>query len=669
LAIFNKLLFPLLATILLLVHIRTDAQIANTLNSDGQPANPFLTDTTNGKNKMGNKWIDEQARINYHYLNSLVKHYPDTSLRKFHHYQPVQPWWGRDMGNIASPTFNMFYTPDQVIGPQLGYHIWDMQMITLDSLPFYNTTRPYSSFQFQLGSKTEQKAEILHTQNINPDWNFAFHFRNINSPGYFRFHQTTSNCGSFNTGYASRDQKYQMALAFIYNKFNQDENGGIVRESDLTDPSLTNRELIEVNLPGRGGSTYSRRSAVTNIYRTWDLYLQNSYAWGKADTLYNEDSTAATYRFTPRFRVKHQLQLHSEKHTFRDSEPDSARYAFLGIASRFAPNDTLESIQSWFYIENRFSLNGYLGKGEALALVEAGIANRIDNFSTDYRTDVNKSTTVSNYLFGQIRKEAQEEGQWSYEAAARFFFTGTAAGDFDINASAGKDLKTLGRLSAGFKQTLSNAPYAWEYFQSNFYNRNFSFNKPSVTKLWGDIAIDRLRLSFGARNYLMANYLYYDDTFTPQQQSEAFSVLQVYGRKQFVYRSFSLDNEVIWQQPTANAPVNLPAFMLRHILSVETNLFKNALKAAVGLEARYHTPYFANGYTPYFNQFYLQDAIRVSNPVECTAFFNFKVRNFRCFVSGDQLQQLVIKKNVINAPGYPAQNALFRFGFNWVMIN
>jgi hypothetical protein len=35
----------------------------------------------------------------------------------------------------------------------------------------------------------------------------------------------------------------------------------------------------------------------------------------------------------------------------------------------------------------------------------------------------------------------------------------------------------------------------------------------------------------------------------------------------------------------------------------------------------------------------------------------------------DQLQQL-FTTNVINAaPNYPAQNMMFRFGFNWIMIN
>src|SRR5690606_4736878 len=117
-----------------------------------------------------------------------------------------------------------------------------------------------------------------------------------------------------------------------------------------------------------------------------------------------------------------------------------------------------------------------------------------------------------------------------------------------------------------------------------------------------------------------------------------------------------------------NAPVNLPALMLRHQIRIETPMFKKALQFSTGIEMRYHTAYHADGYTPYFNQFYYQNTYLVNNRPEFMSFFNFKVRRFRAFVIGDQLQQL-IWTNVINAPGYPGPNALFRFGFSWVLIN
>jgi hypothetical protein len=276
---------------------------------------------------------------------------------------------------------------------------------------------------------------------------------------------------------------------------------------------------------------------------------------------------------------------------------------------------------------------------------------------------------MNDYVFGAIKKEALDTGQWQYGVNAQFFFTGPAAANFDINATAGKNFKSFGSIVAGIQQTLSNAPYAYTSFHTNFWTSDYDFDKTSITKVWAELQLDRLHLNAGIRNYVLGNYIYYDASLQPQQQSGPFSVLQVYGRKLFTYGIFNLDNEIVWQQPTANTKVHVPALMLRHSFSIETALFKNALKIATGIEARYNTSYYNDGYIPFYNQFYYQDSIKINNPVQLSAFFNFKVKSFRFFFMGDQLQQLFIKKNVINFINYPAQDALIRFGFNWIMVN
>ena len=53
---------------------------------------------------------------------------------------------------------------------------------------------------------------------------------------------------------------------------------------------------------------------------------------------------------------------------------------------------------------------------------------------------------------------------------------------------------------------------------------------------------------------------------------------------------------------------------------------------------------------------------------QAALFFNFKIKNFRAYIMGDQLQQF-FTRNTITAPGYSLQDAMLRFGFNWVMIN
>lgn len=659
--------------LLLLLQIRAGAQVINpNLEPSAQQTNMFKQGGDSAAFKTNSDWKEEHARIYYNYLNSAVVHYPDTTLSRFHRYQPVQPWWVKDLGNYGTAARNQLFSPYLPLGLSLGYHIYDVYKLNLDSLQFFNTTRPYSAFSFMLGSKTEQNVEILHTQNITPNWNIAGRLRYLSAQGFYDLQKANSIGGSFSTNYQSKNQRYYIAAGFIYNRHKQNENGGIASASFLDSSVYSERQQIPTTLPGL--ILGSRNAAVTNILRDLDFYIQNNYSFGKTDTIYTKDSTGMSVQFTPRFRIKHQLQLHSERHIYNDAAPADARYTSLQPSRPFVSGDTVYSAQNWFYVDNRFSLNGFIGKRKELVQVEAGIGNRIDRFNTNYRTGSDPQSSVGNYLFGELKKEAFSAGQWSYLAAATLFFTGDATGNFDIRASVGKDLGKWGMFSGGFRQNLSNAPYAYTTFRTNFYDRNAAFDKTSVTELWASVGFESIGLQLGIRNNLIANYLYFDSNLKIQQQGEAFSILQIFGRKVFNFSVFSLDNEIAWQQATGGAPVNLPALLLRHKLGIESTLFRKALHVAVGLEVKYHTPYYLAGYTAYFNQFFYQNNIKTSNAPECGVYFNFKIKSFRAFVVADQLQQF-FTTNVIQAVGdvpgavYPGPNALFRFGFTWILIN
>src|SRR5690606_9123261 len=161
--------------------------------------------------------------------------------------------------------------------------------------------------------------------------------------------------GSLNTNYTSPNERYKLKAAFIYNRFSQDENGGIAADSFLNLSNFSDRSRIPINIPvlfsGRD------KSPVNNQLRDVNVYIQNNYSWGGTDTTYNKDSTQQTVTFVPRFRLQHELKIHSEKHLYNDYLPDSLRYAAIAPLS-LGTQDTIFGRQKWNYIDNRFSLNG-----------------------------------------------------------------------------------------------------------------------------------------------------------------------------------------------------------------------------------------------------------------------------------------------------------------------
>jgi hypothetical protein len=647
-------------------------QVGNTLMNQRDP----FADTTglaqdSASKKKAVEWDEEPAIISYKYLNSEVKHYYDSSILFFHRSGINQNIDYQDLGNFGAPANKRIFDLQSEPGLRLGYNLWDRYKIGLDSVHFVHTTRPYTSLSFSLGPKEMQWVDFFHTQNINPNWNFAFRVANNTSQGFYRIQKATGVNAFLSTDYKSDNERHKMKIALIANSAKNDENGGIVSDSFLNDNAFSNRTLIPTNI---NANSYTI-SPVNNRHNNFQFYIENSYAWGIKDTTYNEDSTQASYHFTPRFSLKHRFNLERNRHRYTDGLLDANRYAFYqpirDSILRFPSGaDTIRIWETLTTLDNRFSINTFIGKELQLVQLEAGIGIRLDW----YRHNVNgpndaDKNYLSNYVFGQLHKDAIEENQWSYLAALQFFYSGPAIGNLKLEGNISKEFKQVGAFNLGAKQLVMAPTFQQEWLQSKYFVINNEFSNTSNTKLYGNLNIKALKLDVTLSNQLINNYIYLDESLNYRQHEAVFSVLQLAGRKLFEFGNFNLDNEVVWQQLAGDAPLNLPSLLLRHQLTFKVPLFKGKLLTYLGLEGQYHTPYKADGYNPVFNQFYYQDNITIDNMPSLAMFFNFKVKRLRAYVAGEQLQQYLFNKTNINAPGYPAANPHIRFGFNWVMMN
>jgi hypothetical protein len=636
------------------------------LPTGGTRANNFGNPNDSaGKKTNTNEWENENAQIYYTKPFSAKKEYLDTSIHQLHRRPFSQPWF-RDLGNLGSPSISLLFTPRNPVGLSLGYYSFNPLRFNIDSLKYFNTTKPYSDFSYNLGSKLEQLAQIFHTQNIKPNWNVAVNYRKINSPGYYITQRNNHDNFFLSTNYTSLSKQYEVYGGITYNKQQHDENGGILSDTFFNNEQFADRKSIPANF---FNSSYSRnRSPVSTLQRDFIASVEQAFTWGRKDTTYNEDSSQYDIKLTPRFRINHKLELGWMRYQFKDLKPDSLRYDDF-FQRKFATSDSVFSRQELFFVDNRFLINGLIGKSENQIIFNAGAGNRIDQFATKYIIGKQEDNIISNYLVGSIIKEASMPKKWAFTANGKLFLTGSAAGNFLLDANIAKDLgENWGMIKIGASQQLNNAPYNFTVYQNQYWSRKNNFDKESTSKLFANIESRRYKFSISFNNYLMSNFLYFDMAQKPQQFTNTFSVSQLCVRKIFKYHHFVLDNEMSFQQVTNAAPINTPSFLGRHQFSIESSIFKKLLKMATGIEIQYHSSFFASGYSPLFNQFYFQNTYRVSNIPAASVFFNFNIKRFRSYIMFDQVQQF-FNKNIIITQGYAAQNAMLRFGFSWVMVN
>jgi hypothetical protein len=626
------------------------------------------------------EWRDEPVKLQMTRAFSIVPIAPDTEIHNFQRRPFSQPWY-RDLGNLGTAARSQLFLPENLghTGPSLGYHVYDVYRLSADSLLYYNTTRPYTVFSYQLATKLEQTLRLIHTQNISPRWNFAARYQKVASPGFYRLQRTSHDAASLSTHYSSSNQQYEIFGAAVYNKEQCDENGGILNDSFLSSSRYFDRQTIPVALDNPNyfvTSSLGPRSAITNVLRDFNILLRHQYTLGRRDTVYNADSTQYSINLIPRFSVRHRLEGGSEKQKAKNAAPDSLIYTSF-FSRHFASADSVYSVQQWGWLDNHVSLNGFVGPETGPLSFSAGAGLRLDNFYTDYVAGRETSSIISTYVTGDISKESLAPGAWGYSANARFFVAGSAVGNFLANGQISKDFgRRIGSVRAGATLQLSDAPYAYTLYRNQYYRQESSLNKENITVLWGEVANAPLGLTVGIKNYLIGNYIYLQDSLSDvsngklqfSQYATAFNLTQLTLREVFHFGHFVLDNELAFQQVTGSAPVSVPLLLGRHAASYESYLFSHALKIATGIEVRYHTEYNAEGYAPFYNRFYYQSSYSSSNKPEFSAFFNFKIKRFRAYLMGDQLQTLFWQNTVVH-PGYPSQDMMIRFGFDWVMVN
>lgn len=658
-------------------------------------------DTSNDKSNDG-KWHTQEANVYYEYPDEATHHTPDTSIHTFHRRLFIQPW-SRDMGNPGSPVLNLLFTPEYRVGPSLGYHIFNVYRFHPDSLKYYNTNRAYSLFSYQMAGRQENIASLMHTQNIRPNWNVAAEYRKISSPGAYQVQRNNHDNFYLSTNYKSLDKHYTLYSGIIYNKQQHDENGGVTNRRFLDSADYNNRRILPT--PYQSSNYSSTRSSVTNVQRDFTLTLRHAYTWGTTDTLFDEEDTAAyTYTLTPRFSISHQGTLSTEQHSYKDLTPDSMRYTTLfrhpfqnaGNGFYAANTDSVFTRQKWFWADNKVLFNGFLGKIGKQLQFSVGAGIRYDQFISDpvtkfipdtpyTRIGYDRRSNASTYIVGHLGKEALTPNAWQYQADLKLFTTGPSAGNFAFNALVGKNIDAIqGSFTAGATQQLGSAPYSLTDYQNIYTYSRFSFAPESITCAHAGLQSSRIKLSGGGRVYLINNYIYLSENELPAQYTATFTLPQLWLRKVFRVGSFYLDNEIVYQKVTGSTPVNVPEIMGRHQLSYEKPLFRNAIKIATGLEVRYNTSYMPAGYNAQFNRFFYQNYDEIANTPELALFFNFRIKRFRAFIMGDNMQQLFAANailftgtpvrsratgDVTAIPVYATGNAMLRFGFSWAMIN
>ncbi len=631
-------------------------------------------------NRQGNDSLkrrdnnEDSITIFYRYLDSNAIRKVDSSILDLNNRLPL-PAEYIHLGNYGTAARSLIFSKRMKAGPDAGFHAFDAYKYTIETTPFYQTTRPYTELGYLLGSKSEQVVDILHTQNVRPNFNLAFQYRFINTPGEFKNQNSTHNNYRINGNYQSRNKRYAAYGIILKNKSRVAENGGLVADSFLNKTGLNDPFTIPTRLPGVGRTTrdfFNTSVSTGNLYDESIFMYRHHYDLGQKDSLIINDSTTVRL-FYPRFRFQHTFKYAKNGYEFRDVISDSG--SINNYKNYFGYKIGLDSFflrDQWNEVNNDFSIISFPEKNNANQFLKLGTS--VQNLKGVFKNSTHNYINV--ILHGEYRNKTRNQ-KWDLEANGQFYAVGNNIGDYQAQVSLKRFIsQQLGSIELGF-QNVNRTPSFLYTGQTSFPVKAISsINKENTSRAFALINNDEKNLKLYGEYYLISNYTYFDSFFSARQESAIFNLLHIGAEKKFrLNKSWSVYSEIHLQQTAGNPPLNVPLIYTRNRLAYEANLYKN-LFLATGVEVRYNTPYKADNYSPFVGQFFYQDNTSISNRPDVNVFFNFRIKSFKAFVRGENLNTLRKNGNEIgftqhnfSAPHYPTQSFWFRLGIWWNFVN
>ena len=615
----------------------------------------------------------------------------DTTLRLFQINNPVMRNYfaGAHLGNTGSSYYPIGFEARK--RPSDFYfldHVADY-LHNPETTPYYQTQFPYTLIDYSsAGPKAQNESifKLVHTQNVNKNWNVGMYYDIFSSTGQY-INQNTSDNG-FSLFSAYRGSQYSMYANFNWNNVRMRENGGL---ADIDGYMDTDDDPASFLMRSTNGRT---------ILLNRSFYLMHSYS-PRQLTLGRKNTVEPDSVDVSRFSFVHTLKYEWNKREFFDTET----YAFQDDEPSFGSKSTHDSLY-FRRISNHFELMfREQSRRRFTAGLSAGLLMEMDRYNANIIPD----TTLNNLEphtppvsgWGDILPEITgteftihyRETQKYFNTAitGRFFnhtgrylnwdfngklyFTGYKMGDVNINGTVQIHYYTPnGRNSLLLGGSIENAQqgYFLNKYASNCRTWDNNFNPSQEIRLRGEFLMPHLKFKLGAYLSQLNNYVYLNRDAVPEQTSEPLLTGTAYVEKDIRWWKLGFNFRLYGQYSSNESIIPLPAFAGLQSTYFETWLVKDVLTAQLGWNISYHTRYYAYAYMPATGMFYLQEEQKIGNYPFFDFFLNFQIKRARVFVKTDGLNTVFKKylgKENFMVYRYPTNDFRMKFGVSWAFYD
>ena len=564
------------------------------------------------------------------------------------------------------------------LSPEFGARGLNYGYINREDVQYYEVPTPLSELFFKTTFEQGQLLDALISVNTSPNFNITIAHKGLRSLGNYVDSRTNATNLRLSTQYRNFNDRYRLRTHFVAQKLGFQENGGL----DSLSVYFFEKAVEDLDYDG----FLDRSRLVTNIEAQNSIQGKRYYFDQSYKTLrINKDSIDYKLNFGHSFtyETKNQLFEYSKLNDFfgKDLVADSEGNFVSGTIKDI---HKLRSYRNLFYATYKIPK---VGDFDFIIQLDKWNYFKVNdqpdqvNFEGIQEIDFSQQTIGINWnkiIYGyklnfQLKKTLKEN-------------FGSSLIRLDLKKSYNKiDLRT----EATYRTQSPN--FNFYLFRSslsdyNWNNSDWLLEKVSSIKAeiehnkWGKLTLDWQQIN---------DYLYFEDitpleNFTkqniisPSQSPNKINYLKARFFQKLKFWKLGLVNTIQFQEVKStflkdvnrhvSSPLNVPKWITRTSLVLDTYVFKKALYIQTGGTFQYFSEFYADLYNPVLGEFASQNRIMIGNYPRLDFFLNAKIQQTRFFIKYEHFNSNRTGYNFFAAPFVPYRDRSVRFGLVWNMF-
>ncbi|AMM52290.1 hypothetical protein TH61_15315 [Rufibacter sp. DG15C] len=577
----------------------------------------------------------------------------DTSLSNLH---SVRHWYydsslQQNLGNVGTASQSLFWRMPGTLGTRPGRNAFDLYAVKPDQIEYYDTKSPFTFLNYLQGSLGEQIFRAKHTRNVNPRWNVGLGLERIGTKrqiGNPRDYDLVDHYGlqAF-THYYSENDRYRIMANYAMTTHEQIESGGIRPILEDEDDNLFD-------------------------YKNEPVWLNNAFSKENRHTLH---ATQWYKLLGSGLQLYHTLNGLSQETRFADENipygtSTSTNELLFYPRTILDPNETLDNTL-YRQLENTFGVMGSTKYFVYRAYVkrrdgqyEISSRNALPTDPISYNEVGSTLDIADNFVGGEAQFRLKNDIYVTTDGELQI-----GGNDYRLTAQARFKWLSLSQTRTSYSPTLLQRVHYSNHF--DWFNRFENTTADQTTAQLEASAFNNY-LRAQVQYTILNNHVYFQDSLSGRQAEPAQTTgtnFLVQGNLQhrFTWKALVLDNTLYYNSITGPKVIRMPEWYWTGKLYAQGPMFKNAITVQAGVEANWHSGYYADAYMPVTQQFYLQNEFKVTQYPVLDLFLNADIKTINLFLKLSNINTVTSawEQGYFTTPVYTANPFSFIFGLRW----